>query len=259
VHELAARWGLEIGERIDRGNNSVVVRCRRADGTPAILKLAPDAAQARAEVAVLRAWRATGRVPAVLEADPASCALLLEAIPGDATLAQRPGAATLEDVAALIAELHRGAPPQTVGGAVTLRERVEYVFAWAAGRSDEPGLAAGRERALRLCEDPAGPDVLLHGDLHPGNVLDGGPQRGLVAVDPRPCVGEGAFDVVDWVFWGAHEVPAWRDRAARLAATLGYDERRVWEWCVAFAPMLAAGRARRGAPTAEVDALRALS
>src|SRR5436305_3395280 len=103
MDELAARWGVEIGERIDRGNNSVVARCRRADGTPAILKLAPDAAQARAEVAALRAWRATGRVPAVLEADPASRALLLEAIPGEATLAQRPGVVAVDDVAALIA------------------------------------------------------------------------------------------------------------------------------------------------------------
>ncbi|OUC96640.1 hypothetical protein CA984_14275 [Streptosporangium minutum] len=44
----------------------------------------------------------------------------------------------------------------------------------------------------------AGPAGLVHGDLHPGNVLDGGP-RGLVVIDPRPCVGDPAFDAVDWV------------------------------------------------------------
>src|SRR4051812_25709208 len=252
LSELAGRWDIAVGEPVGRGNNSVVLRCRRADGTPAILKLAPDVAQARAEVAALRAWSATRRVPAVLEADPASRALLLEQIPGETTLAQRTATdVALADVAALIAALHRGAPVRMEDGVVTLRERVEYVF-------DKAGLTAGRDLALRLASAPAGPAVLLHGDLHPDNVLDGGAQRGLVAVDPRPCVGEGAFDVVDWVFWDAHDEATWRARADALATTLGHDVRRVRAWCAAFAPMLATGRARRGAPAAEVDALRAL-
>jgi streptomycin 6-kinase len=120
VEELAVRWGLEIGEPAGRGNNAVVLGCRRASGEPAILKLAPDAAQAGAELVALRAWCTTGRVPAVLEADPASCALLLEAIPGGATLAQHAGAVALEDVAGLIADLHRGAAPRL---AAPLRRR----------------------------------------------------------------------------------------------------------------------------------------
>lgn len=32
--------------------------------------------------------------------------------------------------------------------------------------------------------------VLLHGDLHPGNVLDGGAERGLMATGPKACVGD---------------------------------------------------------------------
>lgn len=31
----------------------------------------------------------------------------------------------------------------------------------------------------------------------------GGGNRGLVAIDPRPCVGEPAFDAAEWVFWNA--------------------------------------------------------
>jgi streptomycin 6-kinase len=41
--------------------------------------------------------------------------------------------------------------------------------------------------------------VLLHGDLHLGNVLDGGPSRGLVAIDPKACLGDPCFDAVDYV------------------------------------------------------------
>jgi hypothetical protein len=38
--------------------------------------------------------------------------------------------------------------------------------------------------------------VLLHGDLHLGNALDGGPSRGLIAIDPKACVGDPCFDAV---------------------------------------------------------------
>src|SRR5262245_3201737 len=42
---LADRWHLDIGQRIPRGSVSVVFACRRADGTPAILKASPDRAR----------------------------------------------------------------------------------------------------------------------------------------------------------------------------------------------------------------------
>lgn len=60
--------------------------------------------------------------------------------------------------------------------------------------------------------------ALLHGDLHPGNVLDGG-TRGLVAIDPRSCVGDPAFDVVDWVFWNV-DADHWQTRSHDLAMRL---------------------------------------
>jgi streptomycin 6-kinase len=41
------------------------------------------------------------------------------------------------------------------------------------------------------------PIALLHGDLTRSNILDGGVRRGLVAIDPAPCLGDAAFDAVD--------------------------------------------------------------
>jgi streptomycin 6-kinase len=84
--------------------------------------------------------------------------------------------------------------------------------------------------------------VLLHGDLHPGNVLDGGAGRGLVAIDPRPCVGDPAFDAVDWVFHRA-DPDEWAPRARALATAIGCDADRLWRWCVVLAPMIAGGAA----------------
>jgi streptomycin 6-kinase len=101
--------------------------------------------------------------------------------------------------------------------------------------------------------------VLLHGDLHPGNVLDGGEGRGLVAIDPRPCVGDAAFDVVDWVFWAVRDPGAWEPRSRALALALGLDRERLWAWCAALAAMLAASVVARGARAEQVAALLVLS
>jgi streptomycin 6-kinase len=88
-----------------------------------------------------------------------------------------------------------------------------------------------------------------------GNVLDGGAGRGLVAIDPRPCVGDPALDAVDWVFHGARGPAEWEPRSRELAAALGCHPERLWQWCRAFAAMLAASRAARGAAAGDVAAL----
>jgi streptomycin 6-kinase len=127
-----------------------------------------------------------------------------------------------------------------------------FAHRMARGLPFADALERGGRAAMALAAEPA-PAVLLHGDLHPGNVLDGGPRRGLVAIDPRPCVGDPALDAVDWVF---HRVrpDAWASRSRALAAALGCDRDRLWRWCAALAAMLASAR-----PDAEeVPALLAL-
>lgn len=115
-------------------------------------------------------------------------------------------------------------------------------------------LTTGHERAKTLAQTDTA-RVLLHADLHPANVLDGGDVRGLIAIGPRPCVGDAAFDAVDWVFWGAYEPDEWKARNEALASALGLDPDRLWAWCCAFAPLLAANGTTREAPPEIVDAL----
>jgi streptomycin 6-kinase len=101
--------------------------------------------------------------------------------------------------------------------------------------------------------------VLLHGDLHASNVLDGGKKRGLVAIDPRACVGDAAFDAVDWVFWPRDDPNNWQSRCTILADELGVDEERLWGWCRTFAAMLAAGTALREGQSDRFNAFLALA
>ena len=70
----------------------------------------------------------------------------------------------------------------------------------------------------------------MHGDLTPRNVLDDGPPRGLVAVDPAPCLGDAAFDAVDLVFWLADNIETITARATALAKAAGADPHRLLSW-----------------------------
>ena len=97
----------------------------------------------------------------------------------------------------------------------------------------------GRQLASRLVERVL-PTAVLHGDLTPRNILDGGDERGLVAIDPAPCLGDDlAFDAIDLVLWRADDVDLIGARAEQLAPAIGVDARRLLDWCTAFAAMTA--------------------
>jgi streptomycin 6-kinase len=269
IAELTERWELAVGDAVGRGNTSLVVRCRRADGRAAVLKLTPDAELGAAEAWALRSWEPSGRVPLVWGYDAVLGALLLEAIPSEIPLSELGTPVELDEVVNLIGGLHRTGVPVVANGIESLAERIEFIFEYWIERHGQRGevvtravpverLRRGHELARELVAD-AGVPVLLHGDLHPGNVLDGGAARGLVAIDPRPCVGEAAVDAVDWVFWAVDDPRAWEPRSRDLALALGVDHERFWAWCAAFAAMLAASNAARGAAAEEVAALLALA
>lgn len=269
TERLAARWELIIGDPVGRGNTSLVVRCHSASLGPVILKLSPDETLAGAEAAALRSWEPSGRVPRVWAHDSAAGALLLEAIPDEVPLGVSRAQVRLSDIAELICSLHRSGSPVLADGVVPLAERVEFIFSlWTERYSRNPEvthavpvtrLDRGRELARALAAKEQSTPALLHGDLHPGNVLDGGVNRGLVAIDPRPCVGDPAFDVVDWVFWLTDDPQCWDSRARELAAVLSVEYQRVLDWCAAFAAMLAAGKAARGEPADHIDAFLRLA
>jgi streptomycin 6-kinase len=98
------------------------------------------------------------------------------------------------------------------------------------------------------------------GDLTPSNILDGGTERGLVVIDPAPCLGDAAFDAVDLILWQAEDLQTIHARAERLAAVTGMEIRRVLAWCSAFASMNALEIASQGSsPSTRIEALLKLA
>ena len=245
LSDLAERWAIEWGTLIQRGSMSVVIRCQTADGRPAVLKASPERERIAHEAAALSAWT-TIHVPAVLAVDERVGALLIEAVEPGTPLVESATYPALESIAALLTSLHEDGVPDPLYRPVA--HHITYLFdSGMKNYERKPDLAEqiplelyarGRQLAMRLAADAA-PTVLLHGDLTPVNVLDGGAERGLVAIDPAPCLGDPAFDAVDLVLWRAADVETIAVRAEQLAPAIGADAGRLLDWCAAFAGMVA--------------------
>lgn len=84
---------------------------------------------------------------------------------------------------------------------------------------------------------------VLHGDLHHGNILDGG-MRGWLAIDPKRLLGERAFDFANIFCNPDLETASAPGRLARQATVValaaGLDRRRLLRWILAYAGLSAA-------------------
>ncbi|MFC3897633.1 phosphotransferase [Lentzea rhizosphaerae] len=206
----------------------------------------------------------SGRVPAVLAIDAEAGAMVLEEILPGTEAEDLPGATLPRQWGELLAALHGVAVP--AHWPWDLRGRLDEAFGRIGQRLTEPAIGARIDqttwqRAIRRCEtllDTQTRLVLLHGDLHLGNVLDGGPSRGLVAIDPKACIGDPCFDAVDYVVAGAgHEgVEA---RCQRVATACGLDGDRLYSWSQVIAPVFAIAHLTHGGREPVIDDLLAVA
>ncbi|RSM46363.1 aminoglycoside phosphotransferase [Amycolatopsis balhimycina DSM 5908] len=260
VARLTAKWGLEVREARP-GNTGRTLLCTGPGGDLRVLKLTPDPEVARLEFAGLSAWAGCARVVQVLDADLDAHAILLEGlVPGT----QLDGDVPWAEIGELLGQLHSVEPR---GEFRRLADGIEFIFGLSERRRRESPaaqhlsadvLAKGRARALELAG--SGPVTLIHGDLHPGNVLDAGPGRGAVAIDPRPGLGDPSLDAIDFVFVPMAAGGTIDDGIAALAPHVAdFDAERVRAWCVAMAPLVALGPLRRGERTPFTDAVLELA
>ncbi|MRG61156.1 hypothetical protein GE115_14975 [Agromyces sp. CFH 90414] len=100
----------------------------------------------------------------------------------------------------------------------------------------EPFHRHGAAIADALLED-ARDRVVLHGDLHHGNVLDFG-ERGWLAIDPKGLVGERGFDYANLLCNPSHERALEPGRLERQLAVVvdatGIERARMLDWLVAW-------------------------
>jgi streptomycin 6-kinase len=231
------RWSLTLGEPFPLTYN-YVTRATRADGSAAVLKLAPPAGELRFEAAALEHFAGTGAVR-LLEADIAAGALLLErAEPGSLLSAvhERDDDEATRIAATVGLRLHRPAdrPFRTV------EDWAVAAFGWLRDRyggGSGPLPAELIDRAEREHAElvaSSSPPVMLHGDLHHDNVLIS--ERGWLAIDPHGVLGEPAYEAAGLLrnppgVGSRPDLRALLDRrVAVLAEAYGVDRERIRGW-----------------------------
>jgi streptomycin 6-kinase len=235
VEECVEKWSLEIGPPFPYAFASLALPARLTDGSDAVLKVCFPHRESEHEGDALRLWDGNAAVR-LFEQDRERSALLLERCrPGTPLRAAGPDAA-LDVFKDLLPRLWvpTGSP---------FRSLAEEAAWWAEGLS-QSWIRAGRPFEQRLLdaalaaldELPAtqGEQVLLHQDLHAGNVLSAQRVPWLV-IDPKPLVGEREFSLAPIVrsFELGHSERTVRGRLDRLSSDLGLDRERARNWALA--------------------------
>jgi len=243
LQRVADEWAITLGEPytgVYPGN--LVYRCTLSDGTPAVIKTEPDRFDddeflPGIDAMSLYAGRGMARV---LRVDRRRRILLMErVIPGEPLWGE-----AIDDAlkaAAFVMSKLRTPPPDRH----SFPDVRSYHRAWPShaalyggpGPIDADLFEIGERIFLELCDSSAEP-VVLHCDLHYGNVLSS-ERDGWLAIDPKGLIGEACYEAGDLLRNRVDELQgsgaAMRRRVETLADLTGFDRERIRLWGLAQA------------------------
>jgi streptomycin 6-kinase len=241
VEALAVRWSLELGDPyLPGGQAAWVAPARDVAGHDLVLKVGWRHTEAEHEADGLRVWAGGGAVFChAAEATGDSSALLLErCVPGThlGSMVSEPEQDPV--VARLLRRLWEHEPPE----GHPFRTLASMCGLWAAeferrvGENPaalDPGLANAAVELLRTLPRTADQAALLCTDLHAENILAAEREPWLV-IDPKPFVGDPAFDVVQHMLNCDRRLASDPVAlAARMARLADLDPLRVRLWLFA--------------------------
>jgi streptomycin 6-kinase len=258
----AERWSITLGEPYpDVYPGNVVYRCTLGDGSPAVIKTEPvrpdDEFITGINAMVLYAGRGMARV---LKVDRDERVILMELVVPGEPLWQQPIDQALAAAASVMAKL-RITPPDD-----SFPDVRAYHRAWpnhlrlygGPGPIDADLVDLGERLFQELCDSSADP-VVLHGDLHFGNVLSSDRETWL-AIDPKGLTGEPCYEVgdlfrnrVEELSEASDPIRAMRWRVEALADLTGFDRERIRLWALSQAVLSEVWTADDPRRAAEVD------
>jgi streptomycin 6-kinase len=241
VAQVAADWRIGVGDPfLPGGATAWVAPARDQAGRDLVLKVCWRHPEAAHEADGLRTWAGAGAIR-LYRADELAEAmvLLLERCRPGTLLRASPAHEHDLVIASLLPRLWIKPPPGD-----RFRPLSEMCDYWAdryeqrspAERGCVPAQVAEEGiRLLRRLPRSGGDALLLHTDLHAGNVL-AAEREPWLAIDPKPYVGDPTYDVTQHIFNGVFIEGADAGvLASRMASLLDLDPDRVLRWLFARA------------------------
>jgi streptomycin 6-kinase len=223
---------------------SFVIPGTLPDGSGAVVKLNFPEPESEHEADALAFWNGSGAVR-LLAHDPERRALLVERCdPGTLLWSVDDEEEANRIAAGLLRRLWQPPPPGH-----TFRLLADEALRWAEElprdweERAQPFERRLLDEAVAACRElgsEQGEAVVLHQDFHGGNVLRD-LERGWLAIDPKPLVGEREFDAASllrdrrWELQGQRAEKRVRGRLDLLVAELGLDRERMRRWGIAHA------------------------
>ena len=240
--DFRQRWMLQDPQPIPSLSYNYLETALTASGQPVVLKLGVPNRELDNEIRALQFY-AGGSAARLLEADPKRGALLLERIiPGTDLGALETDQQAARIAGQLMTRLWKPAPPgidlPSAGDWCRGFERYRERYQVADGPLPVRMVADAGSLAAELLADGR-QDLLLHGDLHHGNILLREDQS-WAAIDPKGVLGEPSFEVGPFLYNPIPEFLArphperlLESRLADLVETTGLDRKRMaaWSFC----------------------------
>lgn len=243
---VAARWSLALEAPFDHLSYHYVATARDAQGTRVVVKAGVPCRGLACEMAALRQFGGAGAVR-LLDGDEQMGVMILEHVrPGAPLSSLNDDETVIREAVRLMQRLWQPVGPQHAYTRVAswaedfqrLRARFE------GGAGPFPPLLV--ERAERVFRQAARDEhaVLLHGDMHPRNIL-AGEREPWLAIDPKGVVGDPLYDVACLI----NAVPPLPDkrmvrqmmarRVDLLAELLAVPRQPILRWALADAVLAA--------------------
>lgn len=238
IDQVLGEWELGWEGSLLTGETAVALPVVTESEELAVLKVGFPHPESEHEHLALRAWDGDG-VVRLLRADPRRSVLLLERAKPGHDLASEPIIDACEVVGELYGRLHRPALPQ-------LRRLSDMAARWVDELTELRTLQLlprrlidqGVSLAHDFATDPDTDQVLIHTDLHYGNVLAAEREPWLV-IDPKPLAGDPTYEVAPllWNRWEealatSNARAAVLERLFTVVDAAGLDEDRVRNWVV---------------------------
>jgi streptomycin 6-kinase len=237
------RWDITVGAPFQPGGvTSFVAPATDRRGNELVYKITVPHEEAVGEEVALSAYGGDGAVE-LLASRPDSYETLLErAIPGTDLWSVDDDRERIEATCGLMSRMWRPVPESSIGVLAPVAARWADITERRLITVELPWISSPIERGIDLLRtlprDRTAGAVLLHGDLHPGNIL-AAEREPWLAIDPKPLIGDPAFDPVQILTQQAGRISepptpsAVEVRLALIGDLVALDPERIGLWALA--------------------------